>query len=148
ARSLTRAFAGNREGGGTRARRYPNMAPISLLYRLTSLTWSCTRSRPHRPGGPSMLRTDLPVLTVLDGRDVTLRSFDMGRYTVHASLLESARIAVAPGTGTASGFSGYYHLEPLTHPLEAPVLGFSADERRPWPWLPDLDPFLIAAHSS
>ncbi len=95
-----------------------------------------------------MLRTDLPVLTTLEGRDVTLRSFDMGRYTVHASLPEFARIAMAPDTGTASGFSGYYHLQAPTHPLGGPVPRLSADERRPWPWLPELNPFLIAAHSS
>ncbi|MFF7581281.1 hypothetical protein ACFZBE_41230 [Streptomyces sp. NPDC008061] len=97
-----------------------------------------------------MLLTDAPVLTELDGRDVTLRSLPVEGGVVHASLPGFAPESVAAGDpiaaqlvsgGVVADVTGYY-LQGL--PPSRPLLA----DWRTWPWPPGLEPFLLMAHSS
>lgn len=97
-----------------------------------------------------MLLASAPVLTELDGKDVTLRSLTVNGGVLHASLpgltpgIAAARDPIAAllaRNRAAVDFTGYY-LQGL--PPSRPLLA----DWRPWPWPRGLNPFLLMAHSS
>lgn len=112
----------------------------------------------------------IPALARLDGAGVRLVAVEMGEFTVHVSLPEPWPDFVAAATEAgAVDFSGYYCFGPTASALSrarsarsrywrtgvsvtrqpgASGWPWSRARRRPWPWLPGLDPFILMAHSS